>query len=112
MSCKMLKIGILIPYSEKFSARHTLVAFNIFKCDQMFPAVYKFSLITCQNVEKSIYYSRDVMLMLDFTLENISALPAVEHSGPPLEMKLAVVRLVGGLTLEHHVTEVAVMRII
>ena len=52
------------------------------------------------------------MLMLDFTLEDISALPAVEYSGPPLEMKLAVVRLVGGLTFEHHVTEVTVMRII
>ena len=111
MSCKMLKIGILVPYSEKFPASHTLVAFNIFKCDKMFPAVQVF-LVTCQNVQKSINYSRDVMLMLDFTLENVSALPTVEYSGPPLEMKLAVVRLVGRLALQHHVTEVTVMRII
>ena len=50
--------------------------------------------------------------MLDFALEDVSALPAIEHPCPPLEMKLAVVRLVGGVALQHHVTEIAVMRII
>ena len=51
-------------------------------------------------------------LMIDFALEDVPALSAVEHSCPPLKVKLAVVRLVGGLALEHNVAEVAVMWII
>ena len=52
------------------------------------------------------------MLMLNFTLEDVSALPAVEHPGPPLQVQLAVVRLVCRLTLQNYVAEVAVMRIV
>ena len=45
-----------------------------------------------------------MMLMLHFTLEDVSALSAIKHPGPPLQVKFAVVRLVGGLRLEDNVT--------
>ena len=64
------------------------------------------------SIKLSDHNSRYVILMLDFTAENVPALPAVEDPVPPLEVELAVVRLVGGLALEHHVAKVTIVRIL
>ena len=54
----------------------------------------------------------DVFLVLQPTVEDIPALPAVEDLGSSLQVKFAVVRLVGGLRLEDDVTKFAEMGII
>ena len=54
----------------------------------------------------------DVFLVLQPTVEDIPALPAVEDLGSSLQVKFAVVRLVGGLRLEDDVAKFTEMWII
>ena len=54
----------------------------------------------------------DVILVLQFAVEDVPALPAVEDLGSPLQVKFAVVRLVGGLRLEDDVAKFAEMWVI
>ena len=53
-----------------------------------------------------------MFLVLQSTVEDIPALPAVEDLGSSLQVKLAVVRFVGGLRLEDDVAKFTEMWII
>ena len=53
-----------------------------------------------------------MLLVVVFAVEYLATLPAVEDPGPALQVQLAEVRLVGGLALQHHVAQLAVVRVV
>lgn len=53
-----------------------------------------------------------MLLVVVFAVEYLATLPAVEDPCPALQVQLAEVRLVGGLALQHHVAQLAVVRVV